>query len=152
MGQDVWDMCNLKNARRSAQKRGRCIFGATFLAQKNLQDRDSNSCRFFRAEREVTIIIFVTLCLLVFCVSVSKSRSQVGYRWYDYTTSHPYDIYSVLNFDISYAPLAFKERLFQCKGAYTILNKQVIERQCVLLAKPIYRCDCKLSIYTFTSE
>ena len=34
MGYDVWDMCNLKNARRSVWERGRCIFGAFFLDTK----------------------------------------------------------------------------------------------------------------------
>lgn len=62
------------------------------------------------------MVIFVTLYLLAVCAGGIKSRSQVGYKEYDYMASHPYDIYSVLNFDISYAPLAFKERLFQCKG------------------------------------
>ena len=41
-------------------------------------------------------------------------------------SSHICDIGFTSDLGTSYAPLAFKERSFQCKGAYTILNKQVI--------------------------
>ena len=44
------------------------------------------------AEREVTIIIFVTLWLLAYCVRYAKSRSQVGYKNCDYIGSHICDI------------------------------------------------------------
>lgn len=52
--------------------------------------------------------------------------SQVGHKGYDYMSSHICDIVFTSDLDISYTSLAFKELSFQCKGAYTILNKQVI--------------------------
>lgn len=81
--------------------------------------------RLYFAEREVTIIIFATLCLLASCADKAKLWSQVGYEDDDYMSSHICDIGFTSDLGTSYAPLAFKERSFQCKGAYTILNKQV---------------------------
>ena len=94
------------------------------------------------AEKGVTTIIYVTLYLLAHCAGNVKLWSQVGHKGYDYMSSHICDIVFTSDLDISYASLAFKELSFQCKGAYTILNKQAIEQQCIIFVKCVYIGDC----------